>query len=288
MITSIASADPLVASRKAEEHAAAKRRASATPGRSVIFRIKRCDGPGKASYWQDFKVQIPTNANVISCMQSIAANPVTTEGKRVTPVAWDSGCLEEVCGSCTMVINGKVRQSCSCLIDNYAPSEGDVITLEPMSKFPVIRDLWVDRQRLFHNLERIKAWVPIDGTYHMGAGPIETPAQQSDRYVMSTCMSCGCCLEACPQFNVEPDAKKWDESFIGAHAISQARLFNLHATGKALASERLDELMGPGGVSECGNAQNCVKVCPKHIPLTESIAAMGRALTVHSIASFFR
>ena len=46
-------------------------------------------------------------------------------------------------------------------------------------------------------------------------------------------------------------------------------------------------ISGIGGVSDCGNAQNCVKVCPKEIPLTESIAAMGRAVTVRSIRKFF-
>lgn len=259
----------------------------AKEGRTVIFRIKRCDGPGKAVYWQDFKVPVPKNSNVISCLQYIAANPTTTEGKTVAPVVWDSGCLEEVCGACTMVINGKVRQSCSCLIDVYALNEGDVITLEPMSKFPVVRDLWVDRSRLFHNLKRVKAWVPIDGTYNLGPGPKESPQDQETRYHLSECMSCGCCLEACPQFNVEPAAQKWDSEFIGAHAISQARLFNMHQTGKQLEGERLEVLAGAGGVNDCGNAQNCVKVCPKKIPLTESIAAIGRAVTIHKIKKFF-
>jgi succinate dehydrogenase / fumarate reductase iron-sulfur subunit len=100
-------------------------------------------------------------------------------------------------------------------------------------------------------------------------------------------MSCGCCLEACPQFNQEPDAAKWDSSFIGAHAINQARLFNSHPTGATLADERLDVLMGEGGVNDCGNAQNCVKVCPKEIPLTESIATIGRQATVRGIRRFF-
>lgn len=266
----------------------AANRKIAKAGRTVVFRIKRCDGPGKAQRWEEFKVPIPPGANVISCLQYIAANPVTTTGVQTTPVVWDSGCLEEVCGACTMVINGRVRQSCSALIDDYAPSEGDVMVLEPMSKFPVIRDLWVDRSRLFHNLERVKAWVPIDGTYDLGAGPTEEPADQQLRYKLSECMSCGCCLEACPQFNLEEDAKAWDKAFIGAHAISQARLFNEHATGKILKGERLDVLMGEGGVNDCGNAQNCVKVCPKHIPLTESIAAIGRAATIHGIKKFFR
>lgn len=257
------------------------------PGRTVRFRIKRCDGPGKPSYWHEFLVKPEMNANVISCLKQIAENPVTDDGRTVTPVVWDSGCLEEVCGSCTMVINGKVRQSCTCLIDTYAPNDGDTVTLEPMSKFPVVRDLWVDRQRLFHNLKRVKAWVPIDSTFALGPGPKEAPEEQETRYKLSTCMSCGCCLEACPQFNIEPDEAEWDTAFIGAHAISQARLFNEHDTGKRLKADRLEALSGPGGVSDCGNAQNCVKVCPKEIPLTESIAAMGRTVTFNAVTKFF-
>ncbi|MGP1272817.1 MAG: succinate dehydrogenase iron-sulfur subunit [Phycisphaerales bacterium] len=259
----------------------------AKPGRTVRFRIKRCDGPGKPSYWHEFDIRPELNANVISCLKQIAEHPVTVDGKTVPPVVWDSGCLEEVCGACTMVINGRVRQSCTCLIDDYAPNEGDTVTLEPMSKFPVVRDLWVDRDRLFHNLRRVKAWVPIDSTYDLGAGPKESPEAQETRYKLSTCMSCGCCLEACPQFNLETDESEWDSAFIGAHAISQARLFNEHETGRQLKGDRLDVLAGAGGVSDCGNAQNCVKVCPKEIPLTESIAAIGRAVTIHKIAQFF-
>lgn len=273
--------DPAVATR-------AQNRKNAKPGRHVVMRIKRCDGPGKASRWEEFRVPVPPGSNVISVLQHIAANPVTTSDQRTTPVVWDSGCLEEVCGSCTMVINGRVRQSCSALIDDYAPAENDVIALEPMTKFPIIRDLWVDRTRLFHALTRVKAWVPIDGTYDLGSGPTESPETQATRYKLSECMSCGCCLEACPQFNLEEDRAEWDSSFIGAHAISQARLFNEHGTGKILKDDRLDALMAAGGVNDCGNAQNCVKVCPKHIPLTESIAAMGRAVTLHSIKRFFR
>ncbi|MCA9289777.1 MAG: succinate dehydrogenase iron-sulfur subunit, partial [Phycisphaerales bacterium] len=224
---------------------------------------------------------------VISCLQWIAANPQTRVGAATTPVTFDAGCLEEVCGACTMVINGRVRQSCSCLVDQYAPNDGDEITLEPMSKFPVVRDLMVNRDRLFHQLRRVQAWVPIDGTYHLGAGPLDTPEHQQMRYKLSECMSCGCCLEACPQFNLESEPEAWDTAFIGAHAISQARLFNEHQTGAVAKSDRLDVLSGPGGVVDCGNAQNCVKACPKEIPLTESIAAMGRAVTIHSIKRFF-
>jgi succinate dehydrogenase / fumarate reductase iron-sulfur subunit len=100
-------------------------------------------------------------------------------------------------------------------------------------------------------------------------------------YQFSRCMTCGCCLEACPQVSET-------SPFIGAAAIGQAYLFNMQPSGKRLAKERLEALMGPGGVADCGNAQNCVRVCPKEIPLTTAIADMGRQLTWYSITSFFR
>ena len=68
----------------------------------------------------------------------------------------------------------------------------------------------------------------------------------------------------------------------GASAISQVRLFNSHPTGKMESGERLDALMGEGGISDCGNAQNCVLACPKEIPLTVSIAEVGREVTKYA------
>jgi succinate dehydrogenase / fumarate reductase iron-sulfur subunit len=266
---------------------------ASTPTDTVRFRIKRQQTPTSPARWETFDVPREPGANVIAGLQWIAEHPVTSDGTPTTPVAYDAGCLEEVCGACTMLVNGKVRQSCSCLIDEAAPviaaggTSSAQITLEPMSKYPVVRDLAVDRSRLFQALQRIRGWVPIDGTYDLGPGPKDTPQGQQERYVLSTCMSCGCCLEACPQYLLEIDPEKFDERFIGAHAISQARLFNEHGTGKVIADERLEALSGKGGINDCGNAQNCVKVCPKNIPLTESIGAIGRATTRHAVKKFF-
>jgi succinate dehydrogenase / fumarate reductase iron-sulfur subunit len=242
----------------------------------IRLRIKRQEGPGKPARYEEFELDFKTGANVISCLMEIQRNPVCKGGK-TTPVAWDQACLEEVCGSCTMVINGKVRQACSTLIANL--DADDWITLEPMSKFPLVRDLCVDRQSMFENLKRVKAWVPIDGTHDLGPGPRENQADQQTEYVLSTCMTCGCCIEACPQVNE-------GSKFIGAAPLSQVRRFNMHPTGKLNAHERLRALMAPGGVQDCGKAQNCVKVCPKAIPLTTSIAAMSRATTVQAIKDY--
>ena len=266
---------------------APKEPAADSPARRTLrVAVRRQESPGADARWEQFEVPVEPGANLISVLQSIAGNPKTTGGENTTPIAYDSGCLEEVCGSCTMLVNGKVRQACSFLVDQFLDA-GEAVTIEPMSKFPVVRDLCVDRARLFDGLKRVQAWVPIDGTYHLGAGPKESPDDQEVRYALSTCMSCGCCLEACPQYNVEPDATKWASEFIGAAVISQARLFNMHQTGKVLKDERLEVISGRGGVNDCGNSQNCVQVCPKEIPLTESIAAAGRQATVHAVKKFF-
>ena len=270
-------------------------------GRRVRVRVLRQDVAGGESYWERFEVPYEPNMNVISVLQKIAAQARSQDGRKVAPVAWDCSCLEEVCGSCTMLINGRTRMACSALVDRLLADDAE-IELRPMTKFPVVRDLVVDRSRLFRALERVKAWVPVDDSYDHGPGPRISPEDQEDAYPLSECISCGCCTEACPQFTKIEAVRRDDESaeefekrrraafdraFVGPHAISQAMLFNSHPTGKMIADERLEALTSEGGIQMCGNAQNCVAVCPKKIPLTRSIARAGRAATVWAIKKIF-
>jgi succinate dehydrogenase / fumarate reductase iron-sulfur subunit len=243
----------------------------------VLIKIKRQDTPESKPYWEEFELQHRPGMNVTSALMDIAARPITKAGKATTPVTYDSNCLEEVCGSCAMLINGKARMACSALIDQL----DQPIALEPFSKFPVVRDLAVDRNVLFENLKKVKAWVPVDGSYDLGSGPRQTAAMQEEAYPLSRCISCACCMEACPQFNDKT-------GFVGAATISQVRLFNTHPTGQALKVDRLQALMGDGGIQECGYAQNCLEVCPKDIPLTKSISEVGGQVMQQALGDLFR
>src|SRR4051812_28395133 len=100
-------------------------------GRRVHLRIKRQDGPElpETRRWEEFKVPYLPQMNVISALQQIQKEPHTADGKAVAPVVWESACLEEVCGACTMVINGRVRQACSALVDKLSPN-GEPIVIE--------------------------------------------------------------------------------------------------------------------------------------------------------------
>lgn len=243
-----------------------------------ILRIFR--GMPKAQYWEEFEINQRPGLNVISCLMEIQKNPINRLGKKVEPVVWEQGCLEEVCGSCSMLINGKPRQACSAIISVIIEETGsNTIVLAPFSKYPLVRDLVVDRSRMFDNLKKVHAWIDAD-EYGRGPGPQISPEKQEIRYSLSTCMTCGCCTEACPQVN---DRSK----FIGPAAISQVRLFNAHPIGRLKKSVRLKPMLEEGGISDCGNAQNCVRVCPKKIPLTDSIAVISRDATLEAFRDLF-
>ncbi|WJH32275.1 succinate dehydrogenase iron-sulfur subunit [Paenibacillus aurantius] len=243
---------------------------AAADKKMVKFIVTRQDSADAKPYTEEFEIPYRPNMNVISAFMEIQRNPVNSNGQKTTPVCWESNCLEEVCGACSMVINGKPRQACTALVDKLEQP----IRIAPMSTFPVVRDLVIDRGRMFAALKKVKAWIPIDGTYDLGPGPRMAESKRQWAYELSKCMTCGVCLEACPNVNEKTD-------FIGPAAISQVRLFNSHPTGEMNKDERLEALMDDGGIEGCGNSQNCVRSCPKGIPLTTSIAAMNKDTTKH-------
>lgn len=246
--------------------------------KTALLKIKRADGPTEPSRWEQFEVPLYPRMNVVGALMEIRKNPVTRWGEKVAPVAWECSCLEETCGACTMLVSGKVRQACSAQVDELC-SHGETIVLEPMTKFPLVRDLIVDRSRMLGDLRKVKAWAALDGTHDLGPGPRQTEENQEQAYRLSRCMTCGCCLEACPQTN--------DSSgFIGAAAIHQVRLLNLRPTGSIHAAERLEALMDDAGIAGCGKAQNCEVVCPKGIPLVDSLAIVARQTTRHRLSGW--
>ncbi|MRG88378.1 succinate dehydrogenase iron-sulfur subunit [Salinibacillus xinjiangensis] len=244
--------------------------------KTIKVIITRQNGPDAQPFDEEFEIPYRKNMNVISALMEIRRNPVNAKGEKTTPVFWEMGCLEEVCGACSMVINGKPQQACSALVDQLEQP----VRLAPMKTFPIVRDLAVDRSRMFDSLKKVKAWIPIDGTYDLGPGPRMAESKRQWAYELSKCMTCGVCLEACPNVNSK-------SNYIGPAPLSQVRLFNSHPTGEYHKNERMETIMGDGGLANCGMSQNCVQSCPKGIPLTTSIAALNREATLQSFKNFF-
>jgi succinate dehydrogenase / fumarate reductase iron-sulfur subunit len=221
--------------------------------RRVLLKIKRREAANVPPRWEELAVPWVEGLTVRAALQAAALAPVKSDGCPTTPVAWDEGCGERCLGACAMIIDGRARTACAARVDEL----DEPIELRPLEKFPVLRDLLVDRARIHRDLQRVK----VDATA---------------RLELAGCTACGCCLEACPSYGPRFD-------FIGAAAIHAAHVLDHHPSGTGQAPERLAVLLGPGGIGDCGNAQVCVEVCPEQLPLTDSLAEMMRATTRYGL-----
>lgn len=245
------------------------------------FTLSILRGTEGNQFVEEFELELTPLMNIITALMEIQKRPINKKGELSTPVVWEQACLEEVCGSCSMLVNGIPRQSCTAMIQPLLEQSGtDTIHLAPFNCYPLIRDLVIDRSRIFDDLKKLKSYSEVDGSRSRDFGPRILPKTQEVMYELSTCMSCGCCLVACPNYTKTTN-------FVGAALVGQTRLFNLHPNGQSNKEERLHTLMGKGGLHECSKAQNCVQVCPKKIDLVEAIAEMGHQTTRQSIKEFF-
>lgn len=241
----------------------------------ALLKIRRQDDPEDLPYWELFEVELRPGTTVSQALRSIASNPITADGNPTTPVAWDCSCNEGVCGSCTMLINGKVRQACKVMLSEF---DGPV-SVAPLTKFSIVRDLKVDRNSMLDALRAHECWVSIDDLEPAGIEPLADPEGQERLSRFLDCVLCGACSEACPQVNAR-------SAFHGAFVFSHVIHLNEHPIGRFGASARVQTLGGRGGVGDCASAENCEMVCPRGVPLVEASARIGWKATWHSVKRF--
>ena len=237
------------------------------------YTLKILRGDKAKQYFEEFELEFIEGANIVSALLKLQKNPINKKGEKVTPVSFEIGCLEEVCGACSMLIDSKPRQACTALIKPLLKDKS-TITIAPLSKFEVIKDLVVDRSSMFKQLKKVNAWIEDSENKKID------PKTRDDLYELSKCMSCGVCLEACPNVNDRND-------FIGPAAVSQTKLFTKHPLSKN-KEKRMNVMLSKEGVSNCGNSQNCKAACPKEIPLTESIVEMQKEANKYFLKRIFK
>ena len=165
-------------------------------------------------------------------------------------------CRQATCGSCGMIINGKPRLACFTRIDELS---SDVVTVEPMNNFPIIRDLAVRFDRLFETHHKLKPYVIRDDT-EVGEGTkelLQSPEELEKFVQFSGCIKCGLCNSACPTMAT-------DSSFIGPQALAQAYRYVADNRDKG-KDDRLKIIDDSHGIWRCHFAGSCSQVCPKGV-----------------------
>jgi fumarate reductase iron-sulfur subunit len=163
-------------------------------------------------------------------------------------------CRMGVCGSCGMVVNGRPVLTCNAFVRNYTGT----IRVEPLSNFPIVRDLVVELDAFVEKLRSVKPWIirRLEKDVSEGAYP-QTPRQLEEYKQFSMCINCALCYAACPVLANEPE-------FVGPAAIALAHRYNLDSRD-AGNGERFDVLNAGNGVWACSYANECSQVCPKHV-----------------------
>lgn len=251
--------------------------------RPIVCRITRRDQAGDAPRHETFEVDLAPTATLHELLLAIAKSPIPRGGVRVSPPAWDAHCLEGSCGGCALRAGGRAVLACTTRIDEVALSRGAIV-LEPMEVFPIVRDLVVDHTLRDRDIDARSAVSAIVSAGGEGAAGAKASGQAPvlDRAALGACIACGACLDACPEASA-------DGGFVGAEAIVRNR--RAHASPAASPAERdaLDAaLMRPGGISECGNAQNCIETCPADVPIREALADAARAASSHLLRRWLR
>jgi fumarate reductase iron-sulfur subunit len=182
-------------------------------------------------------------------------------------------CRMGICGSCGMTVNGEPKLTCATFLTDYDPGP---VRVEPLSNFPLVRDLVIEIGDFLRKLPRVKPWIirgedkPVaDGEY------LQTPEQLDAYKQYSMCINCMLCYSACPVYGLDPD-------FIGPAAIALAQRYNLDSRDQG-ASDRLDLLIHPDGIWGCTFVGECTRACPKDVDPAGAIQRYKLTAALQSI-----
>ena len=185
-------------------------------------------------------------------------------------------CRMGVCGSCGMMINNVPKLSCAAFLKDYYP---DKIRIEPLTGFPVERDLIFEMDDFMKKLTDIKPYIirnedeekPLaEGEY------LQTPAELAQFKQYSMCINCVLCYAACPVYAIDP-------SFIGPAAIALGQRYNMDNRDQG-RDTRQELIASHEGIWECTFVGECSAVCPKNV---DPVAAIQRA-KVSSTVDWFK
>ena len=198
-----------------------------------VLHIKRKKKNTSDSYWQDFEFVTDDEAATVAT------------ALRELPVTWEHSCLQKKCGACAMVINNKPRLACDARL---AELKGEIVTIEPLRKFPVIEDLLVDRASLMERLKSNRSWFQASASI----------TGEEIAFESAKCLQCGLCLEVCPNF--------YNEGDFGGMALMSGMSQIMSKAAKE-QHKQLKKDYKKNVYNGCGKSLACRDICPAGIEM---------------------
>ncbi|MGB7415211.1 MAG: succinate dehydrogenase/fumarate reductase iron-sulfur subunit [Thermosynechococcaceae cyanobacterium] len=238
----------------------------------VAFKIAR-QSPHQEQRVQTYHLEVEPSTTILDCLNQI-------KWEQDGSLAFRKNCRNTICGSCSMHINGRAALACKENIQQElthlthstaAKTDGDnadgipVIEIAPMGNMPVVKDLIVDMQGFWQNLEAVDPYVSTAGRQVPEREFLQSPADRAKLDQMGNCILCGACYSDCNAREVNPE-------FVGPHALAKAQRM-LADTRDGNTEARLEQYnQGTKGVWGCTRCFNCNTVCPMDVAPLDQIS----------------
>lgn len=234
------------------------------------FKILRYDAkePERNASFSSYRVRVIPGLTVLTVLMRIRDELDGT-------LAFRSSCRAATCGSCAMVINGKLDLACRTQVTSC---NSETIILEPLPNFDIIRDLVVDLTPFWTMYERIKPYL-VRSSADPEKEIVQSPDDRKriDQFV--NCILCACCYGACEALRREPD-------YMGPAALAKLQRFMLDSRDERPA--RFLELVNSGrGVWGCDTLLRCIDACPKEVRPTDAIVGLRKTLVKYRMRRAF-
>lgn len=218
--------------------------------------------------WQSYQVPVDNSTSVLDALLFIQQELDAT-------LAFRWSCRMAICGSCSVMVNGIPKLGCKTFLREY---HEETLTIEPLAHFATEKDLIPDMTIFLEHLQAVKPYL-INNQISMQPHK-QTPKQLEKYRKFSSCINCGLCYAACPQFGLNPE-------FIGPAAITLAQRYNLDSRDQGKAA-RMPQLNGNNGVWACTFVGFCSDVCPKHLDPAAAVNQGKVASATDMIISIFK
>lgn len=185
-------------------------------------------------------------------------------------LSFDFVCRAGICGSCSMIVNGKPRLACKTLTSEFDDGK---ITLLPLPTFQHIKDLSVDTGNWMNDMSlKVESW--IHSKEQTDITKIEKPIEPEvaqEVFELDRCIECGICLASCA-------TKVMRDDFIGAVGLNRTARFAIDPHDERTDDDFYELIGDDNGVFGCMTLLGCQDNCPKDLPLQTKIAYMRRKL----------
>ncbi|OPY01871.1 MAG: Succinate dehydrogenase iron-sulfur subunit [Syntrophorhabdus sp. PtaB.Bin047] len=228
---------------------------------AYTFKILRSDRkkPDEKPRFETYRVKVIPGLTVLAVLMRIRDEIDGT-------LSFRSSCRSAVCGSCAMVINGRIDLACRTQVASFGTN---TIILEPLPNMEIIKDLVVDMTPFWRMYEKVRPWL-VRQAEDPGKEIEQSEEERSriDQFV--NCILCACCYGACPVITRDPE-------YLGPAALAKLERFILDSRDER-SEDFLDTVNDERGVWGCDTVLRCIEACPKDVRPTDSIVGLRKAL----------